>query len=112
MLPKVEAVSVLIEARPIKVVLVVLEVPPPLPCKYRPLKDELEPLKLIVMSEVVLVALAEMISTRSVYVPGIELKVIVAAPPAPTVAFEISCISLTLRTAQKMILRLCSQNCR
>ena len=78
--------SVEIEALPIKVVPVELEAAVPLPCKYRLVNDAEDPLNAMVIAAVVDVALADTTRTKSVYVPGIEEKSILAAPPAPTVA--------------------------
>jgi hypothetical protein len=48
--------------------------------------DADDPLNAMVIVAVVDVALADSTRTKSVYVPGIEEKSILAAPPAPTVA--------------------------
>ena len=65
-------------------------------------KEADEPLNATVMVAVVLVARADNTSTKSVYVPGIEVKSIVAAPATPTVAVLISCTMRSPHTKQKL----------
>ena len=59
----------------------------PEPCKYLSIKVEVEPLTVILTPSVVeaVVPLALIFNTRSVYVDGIDVKAIEAAPPLPTV---------------------------